>query len=66
MTIWRRPLRAVSVAAMANACWAICGASPSTGVQPPDIRIDALFELVLAMLGMAGLRSFEKTTGRTK
>lgn len=36
------------------------------GVQPPDIRIDALFELVLAMLGMAGLRSFEKTTGRTK
>lgn len=36
------------------------------GVQPPDIRIDSLFELVLAMLGMAGLRSFEKTTGRSK
>ncbi|MFN4276125.1 MAG: 3TM-type holin [Ferrovibrio sp.] len=36
------------------------------GVQPPEIRIDALFELVLAMLGMAGLRSFEKTTGRAK
>lgn len=36
------------------------------GVQPPDIRIDSLFELVLAMLGMAGLRSFEKSTGRAK
>lgn len=36
------------------------------GVQPPEIQIDSLFELVLAMLGMAGLRSFEKTTGRAK
>jgi hypothetical protein len=36
------------------------------GVQPPEIHIDSLFELVLAMLGMAGLRSFEKTTGRAK
>jgi hypothetical protein len=36
------------------------------GIQPPDIRIDSLFELVLAMLGMAGLRSFEKSTGRAK
>lgn len=35
-------------------------------VQPPAIQIDSLFELVLAMLGMAGLRSFEKSTGRAK
>jgi hypothetical protein len=44
--------------------WAAALWAPA--VQPPDIRIDALFELVLAMLGMAGLRSFEKTTGRSK
>jgi hypothetical protein len=36
------------------------------GLKPPDIRIDSLFELVLAMLGMAGLRSFEKSAGKTR
>lgn len=44
--------------------WAAALWSP--GLQPPVIQIDSLFELVLAMLGMAGLRSFEKSTGRSK
>lgn len=35
-------------------------------LQPPAIQTDSLFELVLAMLGMAGLRSLEKTKGRAK
>src|SRR5690606_19499157 len=34
------------------------------GVRPPEIQTDGLFELVLAMLGMAGLRSFDKATGK--
>jgi hypothetical protein len=44
--------------------WAAALWSP--GLRPPEIHTDSLFELVLAMLGMAGLRSFEKSTGRTK
>ncbi|MCW0234673.1 MAG: holin family protein [Ferrovibrio sp.] len=44
--------------------WAAALWSP--GLKPPEIQIDSLFELVLAMLGMAGLRSFEKSTGRAK
>lgn len=44
--------------------WAAALWSP--GLKPPEIHTDSLFELVFAMLGMAGLRSFEKTKGRTK
>lgn len=44
--------------------WAAAVWSP--GLQPPAIHTDSLFELVLAMLGMAGLRSFEKASGRVK
>ncbi len=33
------------------------------GVQPPAISADHLMELVLAMLGMSGLRTFEKIKG---
>ena len=29
-------------------------------VQPPEIESDTLYQLVLAMLGMAGLRTYEK------
>ena len=36
------------------------------GLQPPGILTDNLIELVLAMLGMAGLRTLEKATGRSK
>ncbi|WP_370153664.1 portal protein [Ferrovibrio sp.] len=36
------------------------------GAAPPAIETDGLLELVLALLGMAGLRSFEKVTGRAK
>ena len=32
----------------------------------PNIQTDMLFELTLAMLGMAGLRTFEKLKGITK
>jgi hypothetical protein len=38
----------------------------SPGLDPPAIHTDSLFELVLAMLGMAGLRSFEKATGKVR
>jgi hypothetical protein len=36
------------------------------GLAPPALQTDSLFELVLALLGLAGLRSFEKTTGRVR
>lgn len=32
----------------------------------PEIPMDMLFELVMAMLGLAGLRSFDKMRGTTK
>lgn len=35
-------------------------------LQPPAIQTDSLFELVLAMLGMAGLRSLDKAGGRAR
>lgn len=35
-------------------------------LAPPALLTDTLFELVLAMLGMSGLRSFEKYVGRAK
>ncbi|HLT75951.1 MAG TPA: 3TM-type holin [Ferrovibrio sp.] len=35
-------------------------------LQPPAIQTDSLFELVLAMLGMAGLRSLDKASGRAR
>lgn len=44
--------------------WAAALFSP--GIDPPAIETDGLFELVLAMLGMAGLRSFEKAKGRAR
>lgn len=44
--------------------WAAAIYAP--GLTPPAIETDNLMELVLAMLGMAGLRSFEKLKGRTK
>jgi hypothetical protein len=33
------------------------------GFQPPPLLADNLMELVFGMLGLAGLRSFEKTKG---
>ena len=32
-------------------------------INPPDIRIDALMELIIAMLGLGGLRTYEKLKG---
>ncbi|WP_430396943.1 3TM-type holin [Ferrovibrio sp.] len=44
--------------------WAAALWSP--GIQAPGIITDNLIELVLAMLGMAGLRTLEKATGKAK
>ncbi|MDG4603642.1 MAG: 3TM-type holin [Defluviicoccus sp.] len=44
------------------ATWAI--STFALGLTVPAIVSDHLFELVLAMLGMAGLRTFEKTKRR--
>lgn len=44
--------------------WAAAIWAPN--LQAPLIVTDSLFELVLAMLGMAGLRSFEKAAGRAR
>ena len=44
------------------ATWAIT--TFALGLPVPAIVTDHLFELVLAMLGMAGLRTFEKTKRR--
>lgn len=37
-----------------------------TGDKGPELPLDVLMELVLAMLGLSGLRTFEKVKGRTK
>ena len=37
-----------------------------TDIEPPVIHSDSMMELVLAMLGLGGLRTFEKLTGRAK
>ena len=41
-------------------CWA------ASEMQPYPIDIKGLLELVLALLGLGGLRTFEKLTGRAK
>lgn len=68
---WRPAVGWICAAAVAYAYlghpllhWAAALWSP--GLAPPAIHTDSLFELVLAMLGMAGLRSFEKAAGRAK
>jgi hypothetical protein len=68
---WRPAVGWVCAAAVA---WAYLGhpvfvwaaALWAPGLTAPEIHTDNLFELVLAMLGMAGLRSFDKATGKTK
>jgi len=40
--------------------FAICG---KTSVELPMINVNGLYQLVLAMLGMGGLRTFEKIKG---
>ena len=37
-----------------------------TGKPGPDLPLDIMFELVLGMLGLAGLRTFEKYTRSAK
>jgi hypothetical protein len=47
----------------------VCGSTPSISSQPrPRRRLndDMLFNIVLAMLGIAGLRTYEKQKGLTK
>lgn len=46
--------------------WALTMAGLELQYPVPHIVSDNLLELVLAMLGMAGLRSFEKRTGVTR
>ena len=36
------------------------------GGEPVDVPLDMILELVLAMLGMGALRTFEKIKGKTK
>ena len=43
--------------------WAAALYAP--GIEAPAIVTDHLMELVIAMLGLSGLRSFEKLKGRT-
>ena len=37
-----------------------------TGDPGPELPTDIVFELMLGMLGLGGLRTFEKLSGRTK
>jgi hypothetical protein len=46
--------------------WVVAIWWPDRGIVPPVIVTDHLFELVVAMLGMGGLRTLEKFGGRTK
>lgn len=45
--------------------WALALAGKSTAAMPV-LKTDYLFELVLAMLGMGGLRTYEKVKGAVK
>lgn len=38
----------------------------ATDLSGPDLPVDIMMELVIAMLGLAGLRTVEKLTGRAK
>ena len=38
----------------------------ATGQPGPELPVDITFELILGMLGLGGLRTFEKYTGKTK
>lgn len=44
--------------------WAAAIWQPS--LTPPALMTDNMMELVIAMLGLGGLRTFEKFTGKTK
>jgi len=44
--------------------WAV--ALTAADIAPPAIPTDAMMELVLALLGLGGLRTFEKLRGRAK
>ena len=44
--------------------WAV--AVRGDGIAPPAIATDNMMELVLALLGLGGLRTFEKLNGRAK
>lgn len=65
---WRPGIGWVCVAGLT---WAFIGAPVASwaaalyGIETklPELQLDYLFELVMAMLGMAGLRSFEKLKG---
>jgi hypothetical protein len=45
--------------------WATCMTAAGC-LAGPDMQIETMMELVLGMLGLAGLRTFEKYTGRAK
>ena len=38
----------------------------ATGEPGPNLPMDHIFELVLGMLGLGGLRTYEKLSGKTK
>ena len=38
----------------------------TTGEAGPDLPTDIVFELMLGLLGLGGLRTYEKLSGRTK
>ena len=38
----------------------------TTGQAGPDLPTDIVFELMLGLLGLGGLRTYEKLSGRTK
>lgn len=46
--------------------WAVAIFAPERGIVPPAIVTDHLLELVIAMLGMGALRTFEKSRGVAK
>lgn len=48
------------------AAWYITAFEPASIKTLPQINTDHLFELVLAMLGMGGLRTYEKIKGTAK
>lgn len=52
--------------AMASYLWVKMCVEANSLLDYPKLNVDSLFELVLGMLGLAAIRTYEKVKGKTK
>ena len=51
---------------MASYLWVKMCMEANSLLDYPKLNVDSLFELVLGMLGLAAIRTYEKVKGKTK